>query len=75
MQINYIFQLIRPILDKNISSLDVSAVATDEYNSRIQAKMSDSVFVHCHSWYRVGGTGKIGSIFPGKLRIQHPGSW
>lgn len=67
MQINYILQLIKPILDKKIASLDVSAVATDEYNSRIQAKMSDSVFVGCNSWYRVGSTGKIGSVFPGKL--------
>ncbi|KAF9466624.1 hypothetical protein BDZ94DRAFT_1251379 [Collybia nuda] len=64
-QINYILKLVRPILDQKIASLDVSVTATDEYNSKIQARMSDSVFVHCHSWYRVGGTGKIGSIFPG----------
>jgi hypothetical protein len=67
LQVNYIIRLIKPILNGKVASLDVSTAATDEYNSKIQARLSDSVFVNCHSWYRVNDTGKVNSMFPGMV--------
>ncbi|RDB25927.1 Baeyer-Villiger monooxygenase [Hypsizygus marmoreus] len=69
VQINYILKLIRPILERRLLSIDVSTTATDEYNSKIQARLSASVFVQCVSWYRVGGKGKVNSIFPGTAAL------
>ena len=58
-------QLIRPILEQKLSVIDVTVTATDAYNTKLQYRLSRSVFVHCTSWYRVGSTGKVNSIFPG----------
>lgn len=57
-------QLIQPILEHEIVSIEVSEKATSEYDDMIQARLSKSVFTQCHSWYRVGGTGKITNAFP-----------
>ncbi|KAF8161885.1 hypothetical protein BJ912DRAFT_865240 [Pholiota molesta] len=64
LQVNYIMQLIQPILEHKIVSIEVSEKATNEYDDMIQARLSKSVFTQCHSWYRVGGTGKITNAFP-----------
>ncbi|PPQ99174.1 hypothetical protein CVT24_009265 [Panaeolus cyanescens] len=65
VQINYILQLIKPILERKISSIEVEEKATDEYDAKIQKRLSKSVFTQCLSWYRVGQTGKITNAFPG----------
>ncbi|TFK35451.1 hypothetical protein BDQ12DRAFT_688163 [Crucibulum laeve] len=65
VQIDYIIQLIKPILSGDILSLEVRNEPTEEYNDKLQARLSKSVFTSCFSWYRVGGTGKITNIFPG----------
>ncbi|KAF7358999.1 hypothetical protein MSAN_01240600 [Mycena sanguinolenta] len=67
LQTGYIMQLIKPILNGLISSVDVKPSATDAYNDVIQARLSRSVFVECSSWYRTGGNGKVSSIFPGPM--------
>ncbi|KAF8071788.1 hypothetical protein FPV67DRAFT_1651086 [Lyophyllum atratum] len=69
VQINYILQLIKPILERRISSIDVTARATDKYDRKIQARLSRSVFVGCNSWYRVAGSGKVSNIFPGAAAL------
>ncbi|KAF5372781.1 hypothetical protein D9615_010117 [Tricholomella constricta] len=65
VQVNYIIQLIKPILEGRISSIDVTARATDRYNAKIQARLARSVFMGCTSWYRAEGSGKVTSMFPG----------
>ncbi|KAF7359005.1 hypothetical protein MSAN_01241200 [Mycena sanguinolenta] len=67
LQTGYIMQLIKPILDGLVSSVDVKPGATDAYNDVIQARLSRSIFVECTSWYRTGGDGKVSSIFPGAM--------
>jgi hypothetical protein len=67
-QVNYIIKLIKPILQKKLAAVDVSTSATDKYNTKIQSRLSRSVWVGCNSWYRVDGKGKVNSIFPGMER-------
>ncbi|KAJ6500883.1 FAD/NAD-P-binding domain-containing protein [Mycena sanguinolenta] len=65
LQIDYILKFVKPILDGVVSTFEVSSEATDRYNDWIHDRLSRSVHMSCTSWYRVGGTGKISSIFPG----------
>ncbi|KAG6902861.1 hypothetical protein C0995_010746 [Termitomyces sp. Mi166 len=65
VQINYSLALIKPILDGRLSVVDAKHEATDRYNEVVQKKLSGSVFVGCNSWYRLSGTGKINTMFPG----------
>ncbi|EKM83294.1 hypothetical protein AGABI1DRAFT_111719, partial [Agaricus bisporus var. burnettii JB137-S8] len=64
-QADYIIQLITPIIQRKVVTVEAKPEATDTYNEKIQKRLSASVFTGCHSWYRVGGTGKITNIFPG----------
>ncbi|KAF8891130.1 hypothetical protein CPB84DRAFT_1816305 [Gymnopilus junonius] len=52
-------------VQRKVSSLEVKLSATDAYNDKIQALLNNSVWAGCISWYRVGGDGKISSLFPG----------
>ncbi|KAJ7184662.1 hypothetical protein C8R46DRAFT_464998 [Mycena filopes] len=69
LQINYITQFVKPVLDGLVSTFDVTTRATDAYNELIHARLARSVFVGCASWYRTGGEGKISSIFPGPMLL------
>ncbi|KAF8192398.1 hypothetical protein K438DRAFT_1906902 [Mycena galopus ATCC 62051] len=70
LQIDYILQLIKPILGGLVSSLTVTPRATDAYNDLIQARLSQSVWVECFSWYRTGGgKGRVSSNFPGPMLL------
>jgi hypothetical protein len=57
-------QLIKPILDGEIASIEVKTAPTDAYNDKIHAEIEHSVFTQCVSWYRVGGKGKVTNMFP-----------
>jgi len=63
-QINYIVQVVQPILENHISSVEVDVGPTDAYNKMLHSSLAKSVFAQCMSWYRVGGTGKITNGFP-----------
>jgi hypothetical protein len=63
-------KLVQPIIEGKVASFEVTASATDAYNAKIQAMMSRLVWVHCNSWYRVGHTGKVTSVFPGKTQVS-----
>ncbi|KAF8636887.1 hypothetical protein AX16_010943 [Volvariella volvacea WC 439] len=63
-QVNYIMQLLQPILNGVTSSLEVTSAATDTYNNRLQQRMESSVYVQCRSWYRKDGNGRVTAIFP-----------
>ena len=65
MQVNYIMQLIQPIIEADAVSIEVTQEAANAYDAKIQKRLSNSVYVDCSSWYRVGGTGKITNAFPG----------
>lgn len=49
VQIGYILQLIKPILQGHVSSINVTDEATDAYNEKIHARLAESVFVDCIS--------------------------
>lgn len=78
-QINYILQVVQPILENHISSLEVDVGPTDAYNKMLHSSLGRSVFAQCMSWYRVGGTGKITNGFPlyviFLLFVGHPESY
>ncbi|KAG2129482.1 hypothetical protein DEU56DRAFT_817296 [Suillus clintonianus] len=64
VQVAYILQLIEPVLTGLASSFTVKASPTDAYNAKLHERISRSVFVHCHSWTRTNGTGKVFYPFP-----------
>lgn len=50
-QINHSLQLIKPILDGKIKSVEVTEEATDSYNDWVQDKLATSVWSDCDSYY------------------------
>ncbi|TCD67926.1 hypothetical protein EIP91_011790 [Steccherinum ochraceum] len=70
LQINYIIQMLQPVLAQQVSSFEVTHDATNAWNESVQRKLADSVWSACSSWYRVGQTGKNTSIWPGSLTHQ-----
>ncbi|EAU81842.2 monooxygenase [Coprinopsis cinerea okayama7 len=68
VQVDYTFQLIKPILEGSLKAVEPKVEPTDAYDKHIQKRMKNSVFVHCLSWYRVGGEGKVTNMFPGCCR-------
>ncbi|KAF8896193.1 hypothetical protein BD779DRAFT_566403 [Infundibulicybe gibba] len=64
-QINYIMQLLKPLIRRTVISLEVTAQATDEYNHKLQHHISQSVFARAPSTYRVGNTGRVSFLFHG----------
>ncbi|KAF8209460.1 hypothetical protein K438DRAFT_1960457 [Mycena galopus ATCC 62051] len=67
VQVQYIAQMIKPVIAGDISSMEVTAEATDEYNRDIQQRLSGFIWSKCFSWYRTGNTGKIHGLFPGSM--------
>ncbi|OBZ75477.1 Baeyer-Villiger monooxygenase [Grifola frondosa] len=69
VQVDYCMKLIKPILDGSVTSFEVTAEASDAYNKKIQAKLTDSIYAHCTSWYRVDGSKKLAAPFPGPMAL------
>ncbi|KAJ3479109.1 hypothetical protein NLI96_g9291 [Meripilus lineatus] len=67
VQINYALQLIKPVVRGLASSFEVKLKDHDEFNKRLQKKLSTSVWSGCTSWYRTGHSGKIASVWPGTM--------
>jgi hypothetical protein len=67
VQVQYALQLIKPIIDTQARSFVVKSQASDKYNHWLQAKLKDTVWDDCASWYRRDGSGKNGATFPGSL--------
>lgn len=61
---NYIISLIKPIIEGKLSSVDVTTEATDAYNTKLEDRLSDSVFVNCLSWFHPTPDSKV-NAFPG----------
>jgi hypothetical protein len=70
-QIGFALQLIKPVLDGQAKSFEVTEEATDEYNAWVQDGLSRSVWTECNSYYQIDG--KRGSkniaMFPGPVSL------
>ena len=53
-QINYILTMIKPVLEQKVDSFEVKGAASKVYNEKIQAKLRNTVYSSCLSWYRRG---------------------
>ncbi|KAI0074670.1 FAD/NAD-P-binding domain-containing protein [Panus rudis PR-1116 ss-1] len=67
VQVNYAMKMLKPLLRGEVASFDVTEKATDKYNEKIQRRLNSAVWSVCESWYRVGHTGKISSLWPGSF--------
>jgi len=63
----YLLQLLEPVRSGALKSVAPTDAATDRYNDMLQARLEDSAWSVCASWYRVGGRGRIFGTFPGPL--------
>ncbi|KAN0133455.1 FAD/NAD-P-binding domain containing protein [Lactarius tabidus] len=66
-QVPHILQLLAPVRSGVLTSVAPTDAATDKYNDMLQARLQDSVWTQCASWYRAGAQGRIFSTFPGPL--------
>ncbi|KAG2157280.1 hypothetical protein DEU56DRAFT_921555 [Suillus clintonianus] len=68
-QVSYILKLMKPIINGKAKSLEVSQKATTYYNTWIQKRMEQTIFLSCLSYYR--GDNRKGpknvSTFPGMV--------
>ncbi|KAF7359010.1 hypothetical protein MSAN_01241700 [Mycena sanguinolenta] len=67
VQVQYVVRMIKPVIASEVSSMEVTSEAADEYNRDIQTRLSGFVWSKCFSWYRTGNTGKIHGLFPGSM--------
>jgi hypothetical protein len=70
-QIGFALQLIKPILDNQAKSFEVTEEATEEYNTWLQGRLSKSVWTACNSYYQVDRQKqtKIIATFPGPVSL------
>jgi hypothetical protein len=68
-QFNYALHLFKPVLYKELDSVDVTERATERFNAWLHRRLENSVFTQCASWYRVGQAGKVSSIWPGPIAL------
>ena len=66
-QIPHILKLLTPLRSGTLTSVVPTDAATDKYNDMLQARLENSVWTQCASWYRTGAKGRIFSTFPGPL--------
>lgn len=70
-QVNYILKLMKPIINGQAKSLEVTQQATTHYNTWIQKRMASTIFLSCFSYYR--GDNRTGaknvSTFPGMISL------
>ena len=66
-QFKYAIELFKPLLLRELDSVEPTQDATARYNDWLSARLSSSVFMQCTSRSRTGGTGKVFFNFPGPL--------
>ncbi|KAJ3492156.1 hypothetical protein NLI96_g177 [Meripilus lineatus] len=77
VQAEYLIQLIRPIIQGHVTSVEVTPEANEVFNTAIQQRLEGSMWSSCTSWYRLGHQGKIVTQWPGYLteywwRLRRP---
>ena len=67
-QVRYVTGLLREMLERGLSSLEVQADAHDAYNQRVDAEHADLVWTHpgMRNWYR-NAQGRVFSPMPWRL--------
>lgn len=69
-KIGLALQLIKPVIDGQARSFEVTDDATNEYNAWLESRLSNSVWTECNSYYQVGGKKtKIFATFPGPVTL------
>lgn len=66
-QVNYILQIIEPVLNGGAKSINLKSEACDRFNVSIQKQLKDTVWEACSSWYHEGVGGKNVALWPGPL--------
>jgi cation diffusion facilitator CzcD-associated flavoprotein CzcO len=67
-QIGYVADALRLVNGKQRpAALDVRADVQRASSRRMQARLADSVWTQCQSWYRKGGDGKVVGNWPGQM--------
>ncbi|KAG0706314.1 FAD/NAD(P)-binding domain-containing protein [Suillus ampliporus] len=70
-QVSYVLKLIKPIIDGKVKSIEVTQKATACYNTWIQKRMENTIFLSCLSYYRgdsrKGGRNTV--TFPGMIAL------
>ena len=70
-QIGFALQLTKPILDSQEKSFEVTEVATVDYNTWLQHRLSRSVWTECNSYYQIDrkrGSKNV-ATFPGPVSL------
>lgn len=70
-QIGFAIQIIKPILDGQAKSFEVTEEATQRYNAWLQTRLSKSIWTECNSYYQVAGhkQSKVFALFPGPVSL------
>lgn len=66
-QIDYSLQLIAPILQRKVKSVNVKADVCSKFNDQIQKQLKDTVWEACTNWYHERDGGKNIALWPGPL--------
>ncbi|KAF9018395.1 FAD/NAD(P)-binding domain-containing protein [Hymenopellis radicata] len=61
---NYLMNLIKPIISKDVSFFSPTHVATDAFNARMQARLATTVFGDESSWLKKDGNGRLTGATP-----------
>ncbi|KAF8637351.1 hypothetical protein AX17_002850 [Amanita inopinata Kibby_2008] len=71
VQINHAIQLIKPIIDGQVKSVEVKEGVCDEYNDWLQRRLRTSVWTECNSYYQFGRhkESKNVAAFPGPVAL------
>ena len=67
-QVRYVTGLLREMLERGLSSIEVQAAVHDDYNQRVDAEHADLVWTHpgMRNWYR-NAAGRVFSPMPWRL--------
>ena len=70
-KLEYIMKMIKPVIERSVLSFELTYKANRDYNTKLQARFTNSVFTLCASWYRLNKNGRVISIFPGDSFFLH----
>lgn len=69
VQVEYILQMVKPVLEGKAKSFEITHEAADQYNETLARRLDGSPLTACVSWYRTGGDGKVTGVFPGSVSL------
>jgi cation diffusion facilitator CzcD-associated flavoprotein CzcO len=66
-QIGYVIQAIAACQAARADAIEIRPEVQARSTDRVQARLRDTVWASCESWYRVGATGRITNNWPGQI--------